>query len=173
MQDTPDSTEDDAAFIGTFDLAYLFLVYLIYVAAGLLVLVPTLAVLASIVMFVGIFMVWVKKRTRHPVLSTHYLWLRRTFWIGMGVYLTAITGLMLAIAAPAMDTTALMDGILDGTLATPEQMNDLLLAQQPVANLAAMAVLGGLFAIWWLWRCGHGLMRLWQQRPLRRPESWL
>ncbi len=162
----------DEDFIGTFDLAYLAALYLLYLVGGLITLIPSYTLTATLIMLVAIFLTWLKKRNRHPVLATHYLWLRRTFWIGMGVYLSVITLAVMVTALPAMDTDALMNAMVNGTISTPEQMSELLLAQQPKSNLIIMAVLGGVFALWWCWRCGHGLWQLYRQQPIPHPTSW-
>lgn len=165
--------ETEDVFIPTRDLAYLGFLYVLYAAAGIVSLIPAYALPGGLALMVALFLTWLRKRTRHPILASHYLWLRRSFWIGMGVYLSVATLAMIAVAAPAIDTTALMQGMADGTITTTDDMSNVLMAQQPRGNLAFIIVTGGIFCIWWLWRCGYGLRCLVQQRAILRPKSWL
>lgn len=163
----------DDTFIGLYDLIYLWLLYLIYAVSGIIVLIPSQTLPAAIAMTLALMLTRIKSREKHLILKTHYHWLRRTFWIGMGVYLTVITVLTVVVAAPAVDTTAFMDALTNGSATTPEQMNDLLMAQQPASSRYMIISFGVVFAVWWLWRCGGGMISLYRQQSIPNPHSWL
>lgn len=158
-------------FIGTADLVYLWLLYLVYLAAGALVLIPSQTIAAALALTIALIMTRMKKGTKHPVLSTHYQWLHRSLWLGMGVYLSVITVVALAVAAPSIDIDAFTDGMMNGQFTTTEQMNDFLMAGQPQRNIYIFIVLGGVFALWWLWRCGCGMTALYRQQAVKNPQS--
>lgn len=158
-------------FIGTADLVYYWLLYSIYAVGGVVALMPSQTLPAAIALTLAFMLTRMKKREKHPVLASHYQWLYRSFWLGMGVYLSVITVVMLAVAAPAIDTDGFLDAMMNGQMTTTEQMNDYLLARQPQQNIYIFVALGGVFALWWAWRCGHGMLRLWQQQRISKPKS--
>lgn len=173
MEVLPDNPQEDSAFIGLAELVYLWVLYIVYAVSGAIVLIPSLMMPAAVAITLALLLTRIKRREKHPILATHYQWLRRTFWIGMGVYLTVITLLSLMIAAPSIDTTAFMDALVNGQATTPEQMNDLLMAQQPAANRYMMYASGAVFTLWWLWRCAKGMLALHRQSAVHHPESWI
>ena len=158
-------------FIGTADLVYLWFLYIVYLGSGALVLIPSQTIAAAAALTVALIMTRVKKRTKHPVLATHYQWLHRSLWLGMGVYLSVITVVALAVAAPSIDTTGFMDALTNGQFTTTAQMNDFLMAKQPQRNIYIFVALGGIFALWWLWRCGCGMAALYRQQAVKNPQS--
>lgn len=173
MEVLPDDPQADSAFIGLADLVYLWVLYAIYAVSGAIVLLPSLMLPAAVAITLALLLTRIKRNEKHLILATHYQWLRRTFWIGMGVYLTVITLLSLMIAAPSIDTTAFMDALVNGQATTPEEMNDLLMAQQPASNRYMMYAAGTIFTLWWLWRCAKGMLALYRQSAVSHPESWL
>ena len=173
MEPLLEELQQEREFIGTFSLAFLWLLYVIYAVSGAVILVPALTLPAAVAILFAFLLVRIEKRRKHPILSTHYRWLYRTFWIGMGVYLTIITLAMAAIAAPALDVTPFENAIMNGTMMTPEEINTTLLAQQPASSKYMMIALGGVFALWWLWRCGVGMAALYRQQAVAKPDSWL
>lgn len=170
MQDMPQADSD---FITTFDLAYLWVLYLIYIVSGLLALLPSQTIPAFAAITLALIFTRIKRREKHAVLATHYHWLRRTFWIGFGVYLSVVTVLALAVAAPSVDTNAFMEAMMNGQATTTAEMNDLLMAQQPPSSRYMIMGLGAVFALWWLWRCGRGMLALYRQHPVKHPDSWV
>lgn len=168
-----DANQENIDFIGLADLAYLWVLYIIYAVSGAIVLIPSLTLPAAVAITLALLLTRIKKRERHKILATHYHWLRRTFWIGMGVYLSVVTVLTVVIAAPAIDTVAFMDALTNGTVTTTEQMNDLLMAQQPASRRAMIIACGAVFTLWWLWRCGAGMLALYRQHPVNKPDSWI
>ena len=173
MEPLLEEVRQDSEFIGTFSLLWLWAIYLIFTVSGAVTLVPDLMLPAGIAILFAFLLVRIGKRRKHPILSTHYRWLYRTFWIGMGVYLTIISLLMLAIAAPAVDTTSLTDAMLSGNMMSVDQMNDLVIAKQPASNKVMLAALGGVFGLWWLWRCAKGMYALYNQKAVSNIDSWL
>lgn len=170
---TTDTAQSDDSFIRTADLVYLWVLYLLYVVSGAVVLIPSQTLPAAIAITLAALLTRIKRREKHMILSTHYQWLRRTFWIGMGLYLTVFSLLTLIIAAPSVDTTALMDAVTNGQATTPEEMNDLLMAQQPASSRYTIIGLGIAFTLWWVWRCGCGMYALWRQQAVAKPLSWI
>lgn len=173
MEPLLEEMRQDSEFISTFSLAYMWFLYLVFAISGAVILVPTLTLPAAVALTFAFLLVRLGRRNKHPVIATHYQWLRRTFWIGMGVYLTIITLLMAAIAAPSIDTTPIADAMMSGTMMTPEEMNTLLLAQQPQSSKHTMIALGGIFTLWWVWRCVAGMFALYRQQAVAKPESWI
>ncbi len=173
MEPLPDIPQSDSDFITASNLGYLWLLYAIYVVSGILVLFPSQTIPAFVAITLAMIMTRIKRHEKHAVLATHYQWLRRTFWIGFGVYLSVVTALALAIAAPSIDTNAFMEAMMSGQATTTEELNDLLMAQQPQSNRYMIIGLGVVFALWWLWRCGYGMLALHAQRAIKRPDSWV
>ena len=173
MEMLPENPQEDSEFISLAELVYLWVLYVIYAVSGAIVLIPSLMMPAAVAITLALLLTRIKRREKHPILATHYQWLRRTFWIGMGVYLTIATLLTVIIAAPSVDTTGFMDAVVNGQATTPEQMNDLLMAQQPAASRYMMFASGAAFTLWWLWRCGKGMYALYRQVAVDNPDSWL
>lgn len=173
MENLPEDPQFNADFIGLFDLIYLWALYVIYAISGAVVLLPSQTLLAGIAITLAMFLTRVKKKEKHPVLATHYQWLNRTFWLGMGLYLSVYSLLTIIIAGPAVDGDALMEAVTSGQASTPEEMSDLLMAQQPASSKYMIIGMGVIFALWWMWRCGAGMYALYQQRGVSNPESWV
>lgn len=173
MENLPEDPQFNADFIDLFDLIYLWALYVIYAISGAVVLLPSQTLLAGIAITLAMFLTRVKKKEKHPVLATHYQWLNRTFWLGMGLYLSVYSLLTIIIAGPAVDGDALMDAVTSGQASTPEEMSGLLMAQQPASSKYMIIGMGVVFALWWMWRCGVGMYALYQQRSVSNPESWV
>lgn len=149
--------------------------YVAYAIGGIASLFPSAMMIASLFLFVILMLTYIKRPHKDApgVIATHYRWLLRTFWLGMGIYFPVVTVLGMVMAAPAVDTTALMQAMVEGKVSTQQEMSDLLMAQQPASTKIILIVLGSVFGAWWLWRCGYGLRQLWLGQAIDRPARWL
>lgn len=106
-----------------------------------------LGLVNGLTILVGLIIAYVNRDNAGPRMRTHYTFLIRTFWIGIGIFLAL--GVLIAISA-------LLSVLLIG-----------------IPFLMLFLALWGAVGIWFAVRCIVGLVYLSQGDAYPRPDSWL
>lgn len=97
--------------------------------------------------FIGLIIAYANRATAGPKMESHYTFLIRTFWVGLGIFLAL--GVLIAISA-------IMSLVLIG-----------------IPFLMLFLALWGAVGVWFAVRCIVGLVYLSQGEAYPRPYSWL
>lgn len=106
-----------------------------------------LGLVSLITIPIGLIVAYMNRDNAGPRMRTHYTFLIRTFWIGIGIFLAL--GVLIAVSA-------VMSVLLIG-----------------IPFLMLFLALWGAVAIWFAVRCIVGLVYLSQGEAYPRPDSWL
>lgn len=106
-----------------------------------------LGLVSLITIPIGLIVAYMNRDNAGPRMRTHYTFLIRTFWIGIGIFLAL--GVLIAVSA-------VMSILLIG-----------------IPFLMLFLALWGAVAIWFAVRCIVGLVYLSQGEAYPRPDSWL
>lgn len=157
-------------------------VYILYIAAVILSLVPNfnVALLALIIGIIGIVMAYKSRKiTEGTVFSSHIRWLIRTFWIGGAVLLPVTTVIFSFIVWKWGDMSAIVrlsEEIMSSGAFTQDQIDET--AMQYMRDNVRLFMLAGLptlgiATLWWLFRSFKGLNLVHEDKPIINPEAFL
>ena len=150
------------------------LTYITFLVGGLMQFNIATSLVGTIALLIGVGIAYYQRsRVQGSPLESHYQWLIRTFWIGSGVYLPVLLTVVFCLMYPHLDFMAMMDALSTGSVADPMQLLSLLVRQVPTWIVTLSFITGGIFVLWWLYRCAIGWQKLSQEKPVDNVMSWL
>jgi uncharacterized membrane protein len=163
------------------------LLYIAYVLGAVVQVSPLGALVGSSVIIAAVCVAYAKRdKAKDTPYESHLIWLRRTFWIGGGVYLPVLTLIGSAFVYVRMDFPGLAqkmmnqgapDALESGDPAQVEAMGlkfmDVLTSEYGHLMRMTTLAVSAPFLIWWFWRCWKGYVALKAGRPVDKVESWL
>lgn len=135
-----------------------------------------MAAVIGLIGLVAAYVVLISKKSavKDTPFEQHYIWIKRTFWIGTAVYFpvaiivaTALILTMTDIAGVVLSASA------DGDPASMMMNIQNYLNSSMSKIWAILAATMGPPTIWWLWRCWKGFNALHKGASLKNPNTWL
>lgn len=114
-----------------------------------------------------------KKRRAGHWLESHYIWMTRTFWIGMGVYLPILSLFAFLYIWDNVDINGLQETMLSGEVSDPNAMMSTISQQAETPMMLATMVVSVPMFSWWIWRCWRGVKALRDHEAIKDVKSWI
>ncbi len=148
--------------------------YGIFALTMILQMVPQTLLIGFVGMVCALIMTYSKQEVaKNTVYESHFQWMLRTFWIGLGVYVPVMIIVAAIIILPTLDYAAMSDALLSGAVQDEEQLLAMMMKDKgPLMMGTAVATMGPCI-IWWLWRCWKGYKALGEAKPVENVSSWI